>query len=70
MNHDFSPILSHQQVSTGTQIHIDEGQGKLDLLAIDHRMKGEWVCIAENLAGIARASVHLEVGCKLLILSC
>ncbi|VDP65418.1 unnamed protein product [Echinostoma caproni] len=49
-------------VTTGTQIRIDEEQGKLDLLVIDQRMKGEWTCIAENLAGATRESIQLEVG--------
>ncbi|KAF8572398.1 hypothetical protein P879_00742 [Paragonimus westermani] len=49
-------------VTANSKIRIDDEHGKLELLDVEQRMKGEWTCLAENLAGTARESLLLDVG--------
>ncbi|VDQ00959.1 unnamed protein product, partial [Trichobilharzia regenti] len=49
-------------VTSSPGIRIDEESGVLKLLSVRQDMKGEWTCLAENIAGYTRESVLMDVG--------
>ena len=49
-------------------IMINETIGTLDINRIEKNMKGQWICVATNIAGTVRKSISLDIGCIIVIL--